>query len=164
MADAQVRARLGALAWVALAALIAGSALIITDSLIRVRILRGVLVLAALGECLGGFFQVFRARHMSEKTGRPYAPAYHGAVQDFGFYNFAVALLFGFAALDPASSQVVIGVGIALYAVHGGVHLLRYMGVYFGGETRVPTRPREMELRDGIPLITAGTGLLLFFP
>ena len=164
MADSPARMPQGALAWAAVVVLFIGSALTVSDPALRVGILRAILILSALGETLGGFFQVFRARHMSGQTGRPYAAAYHGVVQDFGFYNFAFALLFALAALDPAGSRIAIGVGIALYGVHGATHLLRYFGLYYGGETRVPTRAPGIELRDGMPLIAAGTGLLLFFP
>ena len=164
MVELPARAPLGAIAWTALAALLAGAGLTITDPAIRVGALRGILLLAALGEGLGGFFQVFRARQMTGLTGRPYDPGYHGVVQDFGFYNFAIALLFGLAALDPSENRVAVGVGISLYAVHGVTHILRYLGFYFGGETPVPTRPREMELRDGMPVLAAGTGMLFFFP
>jgi hypothetical protein len=52
---------------------------------------------------------------------------------------------------------------IVLYAVHGGTHLLRYFGLYYGGETPIPTRPRYFELRD-VPLLVALAGILLFYP
>lgn len=104
--------------------LVIGTALL-DEPRVRTAVLQGILVLAALGEALlGGFSQVFRARHMSTQTGRPYSPAYRGVVQDFGFYNFATALLLGLAARDPAGNVLLIGVLVALYAVHGGTHLL----------------------------------------
>ncbi len=150
--------------WGAIVACLAVGAFSVEDAGIRIHVLRVVLILSALGEAVGGFFQVFRARHMSSVTGRPYDPAYHGVVQDFGFYNFAVALLFGLAALDPAANTVAISLGVVLYAVHGGTHVLRSLGIYYGGETRIPGRSPATELRDGLPLVAACVGFLLFFP
>ena len=154
----------GAIGWGTLAALLATAAALLDEPRVRTAALRGILVLAALGEALGGFFQVFRARQMAAQTGRPYAAAYHGVVQDFGFYNFAMALLLGGTAIDPARHSLVIRAVILLYVVHGGTHLLRYRGRYYAGETPIPTRSREMELRDGMPLLVAALGLALFFP
>ena len=131
---------------------------------IRLAVLRGVLILAAAGECLGGGFGVFRPRWFAERNGRPYDPAYHGVSQDFGFYNLAFALLLALAARDPATNARVIAVAVVLYAVHGVTHMLRYVGLYYGGGTSIPTRPRAMEMRDGLQLVAAATGMVLFFP
>ena len=136
----------------------------IADAWLRLQILRAVLILAALGEGLGSIAQAFFARSFAPRNGRPYDPAYHGVVQDFGFYNFAMALLFICAALDPLRSTTVIAVAIVLYALHGFTHILRYLGWYYGGETPVPTRPRQLELRDALPLIAGSTAMVLFFP
>jgi hypothetical protein len=138
--------------------------LTLADASSRLQFLRAVLVLMAAGEGLAAVAQVFFARSFGEKNGRPYEPAYHGVVQDFGFYNFAMALLFGLAALDPTRSTGVIGVGIALYAMHGLTHVLRYLGLYYGGETPIPTRPRRLELRDAATLLGGLAGMVLFFP
>jgi hypothetical protein len=130
----------------------------------RLVALRVVLLAMASGEALGGYTQVFRARGMSRLTGRPYDAAYHGVVADFGFYNLAMALLLALCALDPASDIVVLRVAIMLYAVHGGTHLLRYLGLYYGGETPIPTRPARFELRDALPLLVAVVAMLLLYP
>jgi hypothetical protein len=84
--------------------------------------------------------------------------------QDFGFYNLAFALLLGLAALKPTTSTLVIVVAIALYAIHGVTHTFRYFGLYYGGGTRIPTRPQALEMRDGLQLVAAATGMVLFFP
>jgi hypothetical protein len=136
----------------------------VTDASLRRIVLRAVLVLMAAGEGVGAVIGIFLARRMAAPTGRPYDPAYHGVRQDFGFYNLAMALLLALCAADPERAIVVLPAVIVLYAVHGGTHLLRYLGVYYGGEVPVPTRPREMELRDALPLVVALAGLLLFYP
>lgn len=143
--------------------LVVAAGLTVKDEPLRRHGLQVVLVLMAVGEGLGGFIQVFRAPRMSAFTGRPYDPAYHGALQDFGFYNLAMAFLFVLCAANP-ERNVVLPVAILLYAVHGGTHLLRYFGLYYGGETPIPTRPRHFELRDAWPLLVALAGLLLFYP
>jgi hypothetical protein len=126
--------------------------------------LRTVLVLMAAGEAVGAFVGIFRARQMAEPTGRPYDAAHHGVRQDFGFYNLTMALLLVLCAAHPEKNIVVLPAAIVLYAVHGGTHLLRYFGCYYGGETPVPTRPRHFELRDALPLLVALAGMLLFYP
>jgi len=126
--------------------------------------LQAVLMLMAAGEAVGAFAGVFRARRMAEPTGRPYNPAYHGVRQDFGFYNLAIALLSALCAANPERNIVVLSAAIVLYAVHGGTHLLRYFGLYYGGEVPVPTRPRHFELRDALPLLVALAGVLIFYP
>ena len=131
---------------------------------IRVDVLRGILILAAAGETLAGSFSVLRPRWFSERNGRPYDPAYHGVSQDFGLYNFAVGLLLVLAAVDPRTNADVIGVAILLYVIHGVTHFFRYFGLYYGGGTPIPTRPQAMELRDGLQLMAAATGMALFFP
>jgi hypothetical protein len=130
----------------------------------RLLALRVVLLAMAAGEALGGFTQVFRAQRMSRFTGRPYDPAYHGVVADFGLYNLAMALLLALAALDPVRDVFVLRVAIVLYAAHGGTHLLLWLGVYYGGETRIPTRPPRAELRDALPLLAALAAMLLLYP
>ena len=126
--------------------------------------LQAVLLLMAAGEAVGAFIGIFRARRMAEPTGRPYDPAYHGVRQDFGFYNLAMALLFALCAANPEGNVVVLPAAIVLYAVHGGTHLLRYFGLYYGGEVPVPTRPRHFELRDALPLLVALAGIVIFYP
>jgi hypothetical protein len=150
--------------WGAAVALIVVAHLVVANAPLRLTMLRGVLLLAAAGEAVGGTFGVFRPRWLAERNGRPYDPAYHGVSQDFGFYNLAFAALFTLAALDPRNGAVVIAVAIASYAVHGVTHVLRYFGLYYGGGAALPTRPQQIELQQGLQLIAAATGMLLFFP
>lgn len=144
--------------------LVVAARLTLNDNAVRRHGLQVVLLLMAAGEGLGAYIGVFRARRMAEPTGRPYDPAYHGVRQDFGFYNLAMALLFVLCAANPERNAVVLSAAILLYAVHGGSHLLRYFGLYYGGEMPIPTRPRHFELRDALPLLVALAGLLLFYP
>jgi hypothetical protein len=153
-----------AITWGGVLLLLVAARLTVNDDTMRRHGLQVVLLLMAAGEGLGAFIGIFRARRMAEPTGRPYDPAYHGVRQDFGFYNLAMALLFVLCAANPARNIVVLPAAIALYAVHGGTHLLRYFGLYYGGETPIPTRPRHFELRDALPLLVALAGILLFYP
>jgi hypothetical protein len=150
--------------WLAALSVIVAAGLLIHDASLRRQGLRLVLVLMAAGEASGAFVGIFQARRMAASTGRPYDPAYHGVRQDFGFYNLAMALLLGHCALEPEQNAVVLPVAIALYGLHGGTHLLRYLGLYYGGEVPVPTRPRHFELRDALPLLVALVGMLVFHP
>jgi len=136
----------------------------ISEGSIRLHVLRGILLLMAVGEGQGSFSNIFRPQWFAEQNGRPFDPAYHGVSQDFGFYNLAFALLFGLAALDPASSTTVIAVAIVFYGIHGVTHVLRYFEVYYGGGTPIPTRSQRVEMAQGLPLVAAATGMLLFFP
>lgn len=135
-----------------------------TTDEVQLSLLRGLLVITALGEALAFVSNAFRPREFAEKNGRPYDPAFHGVMQDFGFYNLAFALLLTLAALDPPNRALLIGVVIASYTVHSATHLLRYLGVYFGGGHPIPTRPNAFELRDGLQLLVPTVGMALFFP
>ena len=135
-----------------------------TDGAARASVLRAILILAALGESLAFVSYELRPRQFSEQCGRPYDPAYHGVMQDFGFYNFAFALLLGLAALDPPSSRITICVVVATYVVQGTTHIFRYLGFYVGGGHPIPTRPQGFELRDGLQLAVPALGIVLFFP
>src|SRR5262249_30980659 len=114
--------------WVALLLLVVGARFAVDTESVRLVILRGVLLLTAAAEAMAGGMYVFRARGMVERAGRPYAAAYHGVMQDFGFYNLAIALLLVLCATDPERGRVVLIAPIALYAVHGATHVLRYFG------------------------------------
>ena len=94
--------------WVALLLLVVAAGLAVNDESMRLKALRTVLVLMAAAEGMAGFMYVFRARRMAERAGRPYAPAYHGVMQDFGFYNLAMALLLALCALEPGRNIVVL--------------------------------------------------------
>ena len=153
-----------ALIWGGLLLLVVSASFVANDEATRRHGLQAVLMLMAAGEALGAFVGIFRARRMAAPTGRPYDPAYHGVRQDFGFYNLAMALLFVLCAVNPERNAVVLPAAMVLYAVHGGTHLLRYFGLYYGGETPIPTRPRHLELRDALPLLVALAGILLFYP
>lgn len=135
-----------------------------TGSATQLVLLRGLLVLTAVGEALAFVSNAFRPRQFAEKNGRPYDPAYHGVMQDFGFYNLAFALLLALAAIEPRNSTILIGVAVATYLVHALTHVLRYFGVYFGGGQPIPTRPQAFELRDGLQLTVPLLGMILFFP
>lgn len=150
--------------WGGLVLLVSIAGFAVQDASVRLQILSGLLILMAAGEGLAAFLNVFQARWFAERNGRLYDPAYHGVMQDFGFYNFAMALLFATAAIDPVRNIVVLWVAIAFYLIHGMTHILRYLGLYYGGETSIPTRPRHFELRDGLQLIFAVSGMVLFFP
>lgn len=97
-------------------------------------------------------------------TAVPTTPPYHGVSQDFGFYNAAIALLLVLAAIEPTRSGVVMPVAIALNLIHGITHVFRYSELYYGDGTRIPTRPQAFEMRDGLQLLAAATGMVLFFP
>jgi hypothetical protein len=76
----------------------------------------------------------------------------------FALYNLATSALLVLTATDPARYVHVLEVAIALYAIHGAAHLLRYAGL-------LPRRPdRGIELAQGLPLVSAAVGLLLFHP
>ena len=127
-------------------------------------LLKAVLVPTALGEALAFVSNSFRPRRFAEQNGRPYHPAFHGVMQDFGFYNLAFAGLLVLAAIDPGRSRVALGVVVASYLVHALTHIFRYFGIYYGGGHPIPTRPRAFELRDGLQLIAPAIGIVLFFP
>jgi len=150
--------------WVLLAAALVAANWLVTDPDARLLVLRVLLGATAAGELLAFVSNSLRPRQFAERCGRPYDPAYHGVMQDFGFYNLGFALLLGVSAFDPARATIPIGVVIAIYVVHAGAHLLRYLGVYFGGGHAIPTRPRGFELRDGLQLLAPAVGLALFFP
>ncbi len=150
--------------WGLLLVVLLSTHLLMTEDHLRVTVLRGILVLTALAEALAFLSYEFRPRQFSEQCGRPYDPAYHGVMQDFGFYNLAFAVLLGFAALDPRSSTITIAVIVASYVVHASTHFLRYLGVYFGGGHPIPARPQAYELRDGLQLSVPAVGMLLFLP
>ena len=151
--------------WGAVLALTVVANFVLANPSLRLGVLRGVLIFTAVGEgLLGGASQIFYPRRSAEREGRPYDPAYHGVMQDFGFYNLAFAALFGLAAFDPKGSTVVIAVAIALYALHGTTHVLRYFGLYYGGGTPIPTRPRQRDLEQGLTLLASATGMVLFLP
>lgn len=84
--------------------------------------LQVLLMLLAVGEGLAGFFYVFSARRMAERSGRSYHPAYHGVRQDFGFYNLGTAFLFALCATDPARNVVVLQAA----SVFSGLHAIFY--------------------------------------
>jgi hypothetical protein len=148
--------------WGAVLLVVVIASLVVSDPTIRRAALCVVLVSMAGGEGLAAFMLVFRARSMAAMAGRPYAAAYHGLAQDFGFYNLAMAALLTLCAVDPDRNGGVLPVAIGLYALHGGTHVLRYLGLYYGGETPIPTRPRHLELRDALPLLVAVVAVLLF--
>jgi hypothetical protein len=153
----------GGLFWAALLAVVL-ALYFATGSAVHLSLLRALLILTAVGEALAFVSNSLRPRRFAEQCGRPYDPAYHGVMQDFGFYNLAFALLLLLAAFDPPRYAMVIGVVVASYVIHAGTHVLRYFGFYFGGGDPIPTRPKTFELRDGLQLLVPALGMLLFFP
>lgn len=154
----------GASIWALLLTGVLAAHLLVAAEGLRAGVLRAILASTALVEALAFLSFELRPRQFSERSGRPYDPAYHGVMQDFGFYNLAFALLLGVAAFDPAGSRTAIAVVVASYGVHASTHLLRYLGIYFGGGHPIPTRPRAYELRDGLQLAVPALGMLLFLP
>jgi hypothetical protein len=163
-AGAAKRAALESFVWGGVIAGLVLADFTVRDHALRTYALRAILVLAAAGEGLASISGIFRPRWFAERSGRPYEPAYHGVMQDFGFYNLGFALLFGLAVLDPVHATSVITIATVVYAIHATTHVLRYFGLYFGGGTAIPTRPRGFELRDGLQLTAAAAGIALFFP
>jgi hypothetical protein len=153
-----------AVTWGGLLLVVVAARFFMADEPTRRHGLQVVLALMATSEALGGVIGIFRARAMAEYTGRPYDAAYHGVRQDFGFYNVAIALLLALCAVDPKRNAAALLAVVVLYALHGGTHILRYLGLYYGGETPIPTRPVHLELRDGLQLLVALTAMLLFLP
>src|SRR5262245_26186944 len=151
-----------AVAWSSVIVVALIASFLVPEGPLRSSVLRAILLLMAAGEAAAGVLQVFRARQAATMAGRTYSASYHGLVQDFGFYNLAMAALFVLGAIDPARDRVVLPVAMLLYGVHGGTHLLRAFGIYYGGEARIATRPAAYEMRDGLPLLAALAGLLLF--
>jgi hypothetical protein len=130
----------------------------------RIAFARVVLGAMSAGELVAGLAYLFRAPAAARRAGRPYQAAYHGVMQDFGFYNLALAALFAIAAWQPSRYALVIWVGFGLYVVHGSTHVLRSRGWYYGGERPLATRGRNLELRDALQLLAAAGGLALFYP
>lgn len=153
----------GGLFWVALLAVVL-ALYFATGSAAHLVLLRALLILTALGEAFAFVSNSLRPRRFAEQCGRPYHPAFHGVMQDFGFYNLAFALLLVLAAFDPPRHALLIAVVIASYLVHAGTHVFRYFGIYFGGGHPIPTRPNGFELRDGLQLLVPALGMILFFP
>ena len=157
------RAAQEAVAWALVCLLVVIGNCTIADQL-RLAILRSILILAAAGEALASVAAVFCPRWFSERGGRKYDPAYHGVLQDFGFYNFGFAFLLVASAVHPVTANGILMAVIAVYFVHGGTHVARFLGAYYGGGEPIPTRPRALEMRDGLQLIAAALGMALFFP
>lgn len=154
----------GTMVWLGILVLIVFAGLTVRDADMRRTALRAVLLATAVAEATAGAMYVFRAPRMAERAGRPYAIAYHGVMQDFGFYNLAMALLLVQCALDPAGGIGILWTAMLLYAVHAATHALRYGGWYYGGEAPIPTRRRGLELRDALQLAVALAGMLSFYP
>jgi hypothetical protein len=144
-------------------AAVLGLALLLLSSTVtgasRGLVLQAVLLSIALGELGGGLTQAFLTRALFARAGRPYQSGHHGAVQDFGFYDLAMAAIVLLVAWRPETYAAILYVVIALYALHGGAHVLRYTGVVAGADPN-----QELDLRQGLPLLVAALGLFLFRP
>ena len=125
----------------------------------RLLVLKIVLLLIATGETVGAAVQLFFTKETLMCEGRPYHPTLHGPINDFAFYNIAMALLLVLTATNPEAGRFVIFAVIALYAVHGTAHVLRHFMLIPGGSTRV-----GLDLKQGIPLLVVALALVLFFP
>ena len=146
-----------AVLWGVLLLIVIGTGIAVRDAAWRREVLRAVLGLFVLVELRLAVPQLFHER----RTG---AAAAVGPTQDAGFYNLAMALLFALCALDPERNAVVLSAAIPLYAIHAGTHILRYLGIYYGGEAPAPDRPRDLDLRAGLQLLVALAALLAFGP
>jgi len=124
-------------------------------------IARAVIGVTAAVEGILGVQQFAFTRRFLTTSGRPYVAAYHDVVQDAGLYNLGLALALALAAFDPTRARALLAVVLALYLVHGTVHLLRYAGVQFGRE---PFRAREVDLVAGCQLLLVALALALFYP
>jgi hypothetical protein len=140
--------------WPLIALVLVALSLAIDSSDGRSVVLRLVLLVLAAGEIGGAVTQAFaRARDDGSE-----ALAFLVSRQDFALYNLATSALLALTATDPARYVRVLEVTIALYALHGAAHVLRYIAVL------TPRPDRTIELRQGLPLLSAAVGLLLFHP
>jgi len=140
--------------WTLVALLVVALSATIRATPERLLVLRALLLLLAAGEAGGAVSQAFFA----PRAGGPELPAFRVTQQDFALYNAAMSALFLMAATDPPRWMPLVNVTTVLYAAHGATHVLRYAGVL----ARRPERP--IEIRQGLPLLTAALGLLLFHP
>lgn len=131
-------------------------ALFVSGDAGRLAVLRAILVLVAGGELLGAIGQGLLTRSLFERQGRPDHPLHRGAVQDFSFYNLAMAVALLLAALDPVKNSVVISVYVLLSCLHGGAHVIR--------STRVSGSDRGVEIKQGLPLLVVALAMILFRP
>lgn len=141
---------------VALALALVLVALFVPAEADRLIVLRVVLLLVASAELLGAIGQGLLTRSLFQRQGRPDHPLHRGAIQDFSFYNLAMAIALFLAALDPLANLVVINVYVLLSCIHGAAHLTR--------SARGPRSDRGAEVRQGLPLLVAALALVLFHP
>ena len=122
----------------------------------RLAVLRLVLLVVATAEVLGAIGQGLFTRSLFKRQGRPDHPIHRGAIQDFSFYNLAMAVALILAALDPLKNSVVIDVYILLSLIHGGAHMIRF--------AFVSSSDRGAEVRQGLPLFVVALTMILFHP
>jgi hypothetical protein len=146
-----------AILWGGLLLLVVAAGVTISDETTRRLGLRTLLALLVVVEILLAFPQMFHEPRTEDA-------AAVGPMQDAGFYNLAMALLFALCAARPEESTVALAAAIPLYAIHAGTHLLRYAGLYYGGEAPIPGRPRHLDLRAGLQLTVALAAMVLFYP
>ena len=151
-------AKAASVVWTLVAVLLvalAGSVRTEPERLVAVRFL---LLLLAAGEAAGAVAQGLLTRPFTVRDGCPDVPAYYGVRQDFALYNGAMSVLLLVTAADPTRYVAMVNVAIVLYAIHGITHVFRYVGVLTG---RTDT---ALEIKQGLPLLVAALGLLLFHP
>ena len=124
----------------------------------RLVALRILLLLLAAGEAGGAVAQGLLTRPFTVRNGCPDVPAYYGVQQDFALYNGAMSVLLLLMAADPTRYVAMFNVVIVLYAIHGIAHVLRYVGVL------ASRTDATLEIKQGLPLLIAALGLLLFHP
>jgi hypothetical protein len=115
-------ARVFALASIAtVASLVLG--LTVGDESARLHILSGFLLVLAVAE--GGFGALHLLRPQRFNTGPPNVYLR----QHLGLYNLFAALLYTFAAIDPARNSDAILAAISLYVLHAGYELSCSLGI-----------------------------------
>ncbi len=144
--------------WTLVAVLLVALAANIRTEPERLIVLRILLLLLAAGEAGGAVAQGLLTRPFTVRDGCPDVPAYYGVRQDFALYNGAISVLLLVVVADPTRYVALVNVAVALYAIHGVTHILRYMGML---TARAET---ALEIKQGLPLLVAALGLLLFHP
>lgn len=151
-------AKAASIVWTLVAVLLVALAANIRTEADWLTVLRILLLLLAVGEAGGAVAQGLLTRPFTVRDGCPDVPAYYGVRQDFALYNGAMSVLLLLTVADPTRYVALVNVAIVLYAIHGATHVLRYLGVLTG---RADT---TLEIKQGLPLLVAALGLLLFHP
>ena len=151
-------AKAASIVWTLVVVLLVALAANIRTEPERLIALRILLLLLAAGEAGGAVAQGLLTRPFTVRDGCPDVPAYYGVRQDFALYNGAMSALLFLTAVDPIRYVAMVNVAVVLYTIHGVTHVLRYVGVL---TSRTDT---ALEIKQGLPLIVAALGLLMFHP